>query len=306
MAASVAQVDLSEQGPGLPRALDNRAVTPHWLPSRATIPRAMAARAPSELASEIRAKGGGWTLSLARLRPPGSAGRGGFGASIAIGGDDVWAEIAIDHAGAGAAAAAAPPLAEAGYEILRVRSRPFHARRVLYGWREVDAEVRRLEMLAGDSSMVRTMPARRARPAGLPAGAGPFAATIFDRLQNDRGWWLEWISVCRKGPPALVDVPGWRCGAWCLALDDGEERTIDMHVQVFQGPARRGVTPENDAHGLDLAVRAFRAGLAPLRYRAVKLRGPKKPQFAVFEKSLPTLAASRRERAKLDRVLFGD
>ena len=53
--------------------------------------------------------------------------------------------------------------------------------------------------------------------------------------------------------------------------------------------------------------RALHNRLAPLGYRAI---GPhsvnKPPLFAFFDKHVDTLAAARRERARLDRVLFGD
>jgi hypothetical protein len=77
---------------------------------------------------------------------------------------------------------------------------------------------------------------------------------------------------------------------------------FEMHVQLFERD------PGDPAGARDFArlARAFQDRLEPLGYARVKIRGPKKFLFAVFDKEVRTLAGARRERARLDRVLFGD
>jgi hypothetical protein len=222
--------------------------------------------------------------------------------TIAMAGRDVWSDVAL-WGGPPAARAAAAALKRSGYEILQLRSDPFHARRPLHGLRELDAEVHRLEALAADASSLASFPPRRPRPPGLPKGTGQFAKILFRRLRQWHGWSLESVSVCRKGPPAVVRAPGWMAGAWCLALDDGEDRLLEIHVQVFSTSSSKNV----DSDELGRLTRIFRSRLSPLGYKTPKINCFKeRPQFAVFEKSLPTLAAARRERSVLDRALFGD
>jgi hypothetical protein len=86
-------------------------------------------------------------------------------------------------------------------------------------------------------------------------------------------------------------------------LDDGDDRWLDLHVQLFKLGTRRPATMDDDFARL---TRAVRNRLSPLGYRALKLRGAKSPHFAVFEKRVDTLSIARRERARLDEVVFGD
>jgi hypothetical protein len=256
---------------------------------------------PAMLADEIAARGGPWTLSSARLRPTVREKKPSFGVSIAIAGHDVWSDVAL--CGPPAARNAAAALKRSGYEILRIRSEPFHARRPLHGSRELDTEVRRLEALAIDVSSFESFPPRRPRPDGLPTGTGRFARMLFQRLRQRHGWQLELVSVHRKGPPTFVRAPGWTAGAWCLAFDDGDDRMLEIHVQVFPKSSSKKV----DSDELARLTRAVRSQLSPLGYKTAKINWPRKPpQFVVFEKSFPTLAVGSRERSALDRALFGD
>jgi hypothetical protein len=254
---------------------------------------------PSMLADEI-ASSGPWRLSGARLRPTTGERKPPFAVSIAVAGHNVWSDVALEASAAGRQAAAA--LKRSGYEILQVRSKPFHARRLLYGSRELDAEVRRLAALATDAPALASFPLRRPRPAGLPSGTGPFAIRPFERLRQWHGWSPESVSVARMGPSEFVRVPGWTAGAWCLAVDDGNDRLLTLHIQAFSKSSSK-VDPDELAR----LTRALGSQLRPLGYKAPKIHWPgKQPQFAVFEKALPTLAAARRERRVLDRALFGD
>lgn len=269
----------------------------------------MPRRAPDVLADEITASVGPWAFSNARLRHATRKGETSLGVAIAMAGRDVWSDVALWSGGAPGARAAAAALKRSGYEILQVGSKPpFCARRPLHGLRELEAEVVRLEALAADASSLASFPARRPRPPGRPMGKGLLAKTPFQRLRERSGWWLESVVVCRGGPPAFVHAPGWTAGAWCLALDDGDDRRIDIHVQVFSKSSSRNVDPSELAR----LIRGFRSLLGPLGYKAVKIHWvtmngiKRRPNFAVFTKDLATLAAARRERRVLDRALFGD
>jgi hypothetical protein len=155
----------------------------------------------------------------------------------------------------------------------------------------------------GLPSSLASFPPRRPRPPGLPKGTGPFAKLLFERLRQRHQWSLEFVSVGRRGPPAFVRAAGWNAGAWCLALDDGDDRLLEIHVQVFSKASSKNV----DSEELARLTRVFHSHLGPLGYKTVQLNWPKKrPQFAVFEKTVPTLAVARRERGVLDRALFGD
>jgi hypothetical protein len=257
---------------------------------------------PAILADEISTSGGLWRLSNARLRPSAREENASLGVSIEMSGSDAWSDVAL-YGGPPAARAAAASLKRSGYEIFRLRSKPFHARRWLRGSRELDAEVSRLEALAADASSLATFPPRRPRPRSLPKGTGRFAETLFQRLRHEHGWSPVWVSAGRNGQPAFAHVPGWTAGAWCLALDDGEDRMLEICVQVFSKSSSRNVDPDE----LSRLIRTFRSQLGPLGYKLAKINWPaKRPQFAVFTKGLATLAAARRERRVLDRALFGD
>jgi hypothetical protein len=78
---------------------------------------------------------------------------------------------------------------------------------------------------------------------------------------------------------------------------------IDLHLQLFRKRSNKTNTPAEFAE----VQRTMRRRLAPLGYRPSVLRGDKAPQdFAMFDKRVDTLSEARRERSRLDRVLFGD
>jgi hypothetical protein len=257
---------------------------------------------PAMLADEIGATEGPWKLSNARFLPTAQKENAPLGPSIAMAERNPRSEVALGG-GPAAARAAAASLERSGYEILSIRSLPFQARRTLNGSRELDAEIRRLEALAADASTLASFPPRKPRAPGLPERTGPFAKRLFQRIRQRHAWSLQYVSVCRKGPSQLVRAPGWTTGAWCWALEDGEVRRLEMSIQVFSTSSSRNV----DTDELARLTRGFRAELGSVGYKATKINWVKqRPQFALFEKSLATLATARRERRLLDAVLFGD
>jgi hypothetical protein len=222
--------------------------------------------------------------------------------SIAFGGSACWSDIALDRGPLQKASDATAALRRSGYEILSTNSKPFHARRPLRGPRELDAEVRRLEALSRDRATIATFPARVLRQPGLPPGVGPFSTGLFNRLRETHAWKLEWVSVGRRGAATFVEAPTWWTGAWCLFLDDGEDRWVDLDVHLF--PTGRWKAPsDNDFSRL---TRAAQRQLGPFGYRTVKLHRPKGRLYAVFTKRVGTLSEARRERVRLDRIIFGD
>jgi hypothetical protein len=264
----------------------------------------MPRQTPIDLADEICTNGGQWSLVNARFQPAGTKGARSLGVSIAVSGGDVLSDIALDSRPLRETRQAVQALKRSGYEILSIRSKPFHARRPLRGFRELDAEVRRLEETSRDRSVPHSFPPRVPRRRGLPEGSGPFSMATFERLRRDHGWTLQWVSAARKGPVTFIHAPAWSSGAWCGLFDDGDDRLLVLHVQLFP---KKSSEPASGKEFLRL-TRAFRERLEPLGYAAVKLRlrGPKRPLFAVFEKSVPGLSGARRERERLDRVLFGN
>jgi hypothetical protein len=263
----------------------------------------MPRQSPGDLADEIRSGGGPWSLSFARFRPDGDKAARSLRVSIAISGGNVWSDIALDSRPLRQARGATDTFARSGYEILRIHARPFHARRRLRGSRELDAEVRRLEGLWLDPAALRSFPARAPRELGLPVDVGSFSTESFDRLREAHGWILESVSAGRAGPARFVRAPGMWTGAWCFA--DGEtEPPFDLHVQLVQKQADESI----DSSAFARIARQFRDRLAPIGYVAFKLRGQgrRAPRLAVLDKGVRTLAGARRERGRLDRILFCD
>ena len=257
---------------------------------------------PADLADEIRTRGGRWSLTGARLRPPGPRGERTFDAAIAFGGGRVWSEVQLDSRAVREARAAAELLKRSGYEILSVRSNPFHARRPVRGMRELEAEVRRLEALSFDRGGLASFPPRVSRPPGLPSGPGPFRLDAFDRLLDALGWTVEWAAVGRTGPALFVRKPGLRAGAACSWAIDGVGRLRrDSYAYLSLGRRIESVDPAE----VGRLLLALRERLEPLGYTPIEGRGPRRIS-PIVDKAVRSLPEARRERARLDRVLFGD
>jgi hypothetical protein len=223
-----------------------------------------------------------------------------FGVSIAISRGAFWSDIALDSRPLRDARSAVGALKHSGYEILSIRSRPFHARRPIRGLRELDAEVRRLEALARDRKALSSFPSRVARPPGPLAGRGPFSMAALERLRSEHDWMMESVSVGREGSAPFLKAPACSIGARCYG--DRDERQLTVLVQLFERRPGESMTDEEFGR-LD---RAFRNRLKPLGYVAVKLREPRAQHLAVLDKGVRTLPGARRERERLDRLLFGD
>ena len=261
----------------------------------------MPRQTPADLADEIRTSGGRWSLSFARFQPPMAHGARSFGVSIAISGGAFWSDIALDSRPLRDARSAVGALKHSGYEILSIRSRPFHARRPIRGLRELDAEVRRLEELSRDRKALSSFPSRVARPPGPLAGRGPFSMAAFERLRSEHGWMMESVSVGREGSaPPFLKATACSIGAWCYG--DRDERQLTVLVHLFERRPGESMTDEEFGR-LD---RAFRGRFEPFGYLAVKFRGHRARHFAVLDKAVRTLSGVRRERERLDRLLFGD
>jgi hypothetical protein len=221
---------------------------------------------PATLADEIAASGGPWMLSRARFRPGIAKGTKTLGSQIDISGRDVWSEVNL-WGDRPAAERAGATLKRSGYTILGTPS---------------------------------TGPAF-ARPRSSPKEKGPLAGGPFEHLREGHAWSLELVMATRRGSPAFLRAPGWVAGAWCWAMDDGVERMLEIHVQIFSKSRSRSV----DSGELARLTRAARSRLAPLGYRTLEIKRGH-PPIAMFNKEFATLATARRARRDLDRALFGD
>jgi hypothetical protein len=258
----------------------------------------MARHGPAELIDEILSDGDHWSPSFARFPLAGTDGH----VSIALSDADVWSDIFLDWPPRIDRSRSASSLRRAGYEILPIRSRPTFARRPLHGLRELDAEVRRLEAaLSREPATFDSFPARTKRP-GRPTGEGRFAAAAFDRMRNVHGWNLLAALVCRRAPAIFIHASAWSVAAWCMFVDDPPDRWIELDVQLF----RKGTDEPHKAAELARLKRVCGDRLAPLGYRTDSVRGHNEPLVALFEKRVASLSAARRERSRLDHVLFSD
>ncbi len=256
---------------------------------------------PDALADEIIAERGRWSLCDALFRPVATT--GALPVSVAVNGEYIWSDVALDGQSLRDARRNAAAFRRAGYKILCVRDEPFHARRRLWGLRELDAEVRHLHALSRDPTALHSLPSRIPRSRGLPpAGAEPLSLAAFEHLRHAHGWTLDCVMAGRKGAVTVPRALGWQTGAWCYAVDDGDERRVELNVSLFK---KERWTPADDTV-FPRVTRVYREQLEPLGYARIKRRGLNGPRFAVFDKDLRTISEARRERARLDRVLFGD
>jgi len=254
---------------------------------------------PTDLADEIAARGGPWALSSARFRPPDDC---KTSVSILLSEEGLLSEIAIDKRPLRSRSRDAAALRQAGYEILAIRRRPFLARRLLRGQGELDAEVERLVALLHGQSAVASFPSRLPRRRKLPAGNAPFSTSAFERMRNAHRWVAQYVTVSRRGKATILEAPHWSIAAWCLFVNDEDVQLLNFHVQLFR---RSNKAPR--ATEFATLERTLRTRLAPLGYSGVVVHGANESAiFATFDKRVDTLAAARRERARLDRVLFGD
>ncbi len=257
--------------------------------------------APGDLADEILTDGGRWSLDSVRFRPQLTTSRHSFAVTIDVDGRSVWSGVRLDSRPARDARPAAELLERAGYEILSVRSMPFFARRSLRGFRELDADVRRLDALAHDRSALKDFRARAPRERGHPSTAPPFSIATFERLRDEHGWVVEQANAARRGPVTFAYGPGWLTGARLWAADIDDDRRLGLHVQVYG--KRSDAAAEAEREQLSQRVREI---LEPLGYTLMRFTGRPQQSLIMLEKDVSTLAAARRERKRLDRVLFGD
>jgi hypothetical protein len=252
---------------------------------------------PTNLADEILAEAGPWSLNGARFWPRED---GKSAVSILLSEDGIRSEVAIDGRPPRARRRDAEVLKRAGYEILAIRSRPFLARRLLHGLRELDAEVERLMALSTGQSELASFPSRVHRRPRLPAIDRPFSMAAFERMRHAHQWKPQYISVARRGEAFILEAPRWTIGAWCLFIADPDETIALLDVQLF----RKGSNTTTLAEFRKLERTLYKR-LAPLGYRAIARHDISKPPFlAVFGKRVTTPSEARRERARLDRALF--
>jgi hypothetical protein len=259
---------------------------------------------PTDLADEILSESSRWSLNSARFTPLADCDPG---VSILLSEEGMQSEIAVDGRPPRVRRRDAEALKRAGYEILTIRSRPFHARRLLRGLRELDAEVERLMALSTGQSELASFPSRVHRRPRLPASDWPFsiaALAAFERMRHMHRWKPHYVCVARRAQAIVLEAPRWSIGAWCLFIDEENEALVILDVQLFW----KGASKTSTSTEFPKLERTLRRRLAPLGYREIALHGPNKPPpfLAIFEKRVTTLSEACRERARLDRLLFGD
>ena len=98
----------------------------------------------------------------------------------------------------------------------------------------------------------------------------------------------------------LVDERIWGAVGWChLLLDEGVE--MDVGVQLYP---RHSKNPPND-DDLTSAACALRRTLRSFGYHSLKITGRNAPKLVMMEKAVKTIAEARRERRRIDRLIFG-
>ena len=76
---------------------------------------------------------------------------------------------------------------------------------------------------------------------------------------------------------------------------------MEVGVQLYPANPRH---PPDDA-AVATATRALRALLRPFGYRLLKFSGRNPPKLVMMEKAVRNIAGARRERHRIDRVIFG-
>lgn len=178
---------------------------------------------------------------------------------------------------------------------------PTVVRRPLRGRVEILAEASRAGLLRSPVEVAALRP-RSPRP--IPKrGTLPFPNAAFAELQKrNEEWLLEWLAVEHRGPCTFT--PDWRAVSWFSVLDDGEEQHLDVGVQLFRRPGRSPATVGE----FERLRRAMRDLLGPHGYRYLKVRYVREePPYEMinFDKAVKSLADGRRERARIDRLVFG-
>ena len=122
-----------------------------------------------------------------------------------------------------------------------------------------------------------------------------------DFFRDLTGWTWSWAAADRSGRPAFPgdEAQQWRALTWCSLWDLGDGPQLDVGVQAFAGNA--------GAKEYGRIKRSLLALLEPAGYRALRARARRghPPTTLSVVKSIHDLAGARRERARLDQLIFG-
>ncbi len=191
-------------------------------------------------------------------------------------------------------------LRRAGYRVGRVVATNWcFATRSLRGPAELASEVSHLEAIAHDPAAIERLPARA--PRGRTHDARRLAGAAQRYLEMRPGWTWTWGAAKRTGRPAFLEAGAWRALTYCSLLDDpADDWHLNVGVQLFQAGSP-------DPRSLRRIRRTLRSLLDRHGYRMLRQRAApgRAASFAMMDMDLRSLASARRERARLDALIFG-
>lgn len=174
------------------------------------------------------------------------------------------------------------------------------ASRELPGMRALDAEVAWIQRVSVDHAELLAPPARRPK-VGTPALASatarrPFRSAAFTRAALVPGWNTMYAYVGRTATRPMLGLEGWRVQAFCSASvdEDGERLELLVILTATERPTKREASRASER---------LSAALVPLGFEGGARRNNNR-WWGFFQKPCGTLQEVRRDRRRLDRVLF--
>ncbi|MBL0193359.1 MAG: hypothetical protein IPQ09_03870 [Myxococcales bacterium] len=166
--------------------------------------------------------------------------------------------------------------------------------------RALDAEIAWIQRTSRRHGELLAPPARRPK-LGKPALASatarcPFRRAAFTRAALVPGWNTMHAFAGRTSARPMLGLEGWRVQAFCSASvdEDGERLELLVILYATERPTKREASR---------ASARLSATLAPLGFEGGARRS-NNGWWGFFQKPCATLQEARRDRRRLDRVLF--
>jgi|GEM_PF-3900979 len=174
------------------------------------------------------------------------------------------------------------------------------ASRELPGMRALDAEIAWIQRVSVDHAELLVPPARRPK-LGTPALASatarrPFRHAAFTRAALVPGWNTMHAFAGRTSTRPMLGLEGWRVQAFCSASvdEDGERLELLVTLDATERPTKREASRASERLSATLVPLGFEGGA----------RRTNNGWWGIFQKPCGTLQEARRDRRRLDRVLF--